>query len=148
MERDMERLLDVAVSIQQIPAPTFAEKARAEFVHRLFAKEGLLDVSMDEVDNVYGRLPGKRAARPLIVSAHLDTVFPVDTPLDCRREGDRIDGPGIGDNSLGVASLFGLLWALQERGVTPANDLWLVANVGEEGLGNLRGMKAIVDRFD
>jgi tripeptide aminopeptidase len=148
MEGNMERLLDLAVRIQQIPAPTFAEKARAEFVHGLFAKEGLLDISIDAVHNVYGRLPGKRAARPLIVSAHLDTVFPADTPLDCRREGDRLHGPGIGDNSLGVASLFGLLWALRERGVVPADDLWLVANVGEEGLGNLRGMKSIVDRFD
>jgi acetylornithine deacetylase/succinyl-diaminopimelate desuccinylase-like protein len=84
---------------------------------------------------------------PLIVSAHLDTVFPADTPLDCRREDDRVHGPGIGDNSLGVASLIGMLWRLRERGAVPAGDIWLVANVGEEGLGNLRGMKAVVNRF-
>ncbi|MGE5073724.1 MAG: M20/M25/M40 family metallo-hydrolase [Anaerolineae bacterium] len=147
MVHSLERLLDLAVRIQQIPAPTFAEKARAEFVHALFVEEGLVDVAIDELGNVYGRLPGTRAGRPLIVSAHLDTVFPVDTPLDSVRDDERLHGPGIGDNSLGVASLFGLLWALRERGTARAGDVWFVANVGEEGLGNLRGMKAVVDRF-
>jgi acetylornithine deacetylase/succinyl-diaminopimelate desuccinylase-like protein len=81
------------------------------------------------------------------VSAHLDTVFPADTDLAVRRESGKIYGPGIGDNSLGVAGLFGLLWSLNERGIKLPGDLWLVANTGEEGLGDLRGMKAIVERF-
>src|SRR5512142_830735 len=98
-----ERLLNLAIQIQQIPSPTFAEKARAEFVHELMLKERLLDVSMDSVDNVYGRLPGDGATRPLIVSAHLDTVFPRDTNLATTRQEERLYGPGIGDNSLGVA---------------------------------------------
>jgi acetylornithine deacetylase/succinyl-diaminopimelate desuccinylase-like protein len=67
--------------------------------------------------------------------------------LHVTREEDRIYGPGIGDNSLGVAALFGLLWVLRERKEKPAGDIWLVANVGEEGLGDLRGMKAVTDRF-
>ncbi|HEX8992649.1 MAG TPA: M20/M25/M40 family metallo-hydrolase [Anaerolineales bacterium] len=143
----IERLLNLAVQIQQVPAPTFAEKARAELVRGLFVKEGLLDVSMDPLHNVYGRLAGSGSARPVVVSAHLDTVFPASTDLTSSRDAERIYGPGIGDNSLGLAALFGVVWALRERGITPGGDIWLVANVGEEGLGNLRGMSALVDRF-
>jgi tripeptide aminopeptidase len=102
---------------------------------------------MDSVNNVYARLEGKRNSKPLIVSAHMDTVFPLGTSLHMTREEDRIYGPGIGDNSLGVAALFGLLWMLRERKIELKNDVWLVANVCEEGLGDLRGMKAVVDRF-
>ncbi len=142
-----EQLLDLAIRIQQVPAPTFEEQQRAEFMRGQFEKEGLTDVSIDSVSNVYGRLPGKDNARPLIVSAHLDTVFPAGTDLSLQREAERIQGPGIGDNSLGVASLLGLLWALRDDQAALPGDIWLVANSGEEGLGNLRGMKEVVDRF-
>lgn len=152
-----ERVVDLALSIQQIPAPTFAESERAAFIRREFQAEGLVDVGQDEIGNVYGRLPGAGQARPLVVSAHIDTVFPPSTDLSHRREPDRIFGPGIGDNSLGVAGLFGVLWALRGRGhpeqaTAPAatdlpGDIWLVANVGEEGLGDLRGMRSVVTRF-
>ncbi len=147
MDNYIERLLDLAIRIQQVAAPTFEEQARAEFVRLLFEQEGLADVSTDAVSNVYGRLPGAGQAKPLIVSAHLDTVFPANTDLTVKREAERIQGPGIGDNSLGVAALFGLLWKLRETQAEPAGDIWLVGNSGEEGLGNLRGMKALVDRF-
>ncbi len=151
MKNIAERVIERAIEIQQIPAPTFDEKKRAEFVRDLFAEEGLPDVSMDEVGNVYGRwsVGGGRImdGRPLIVSAHLDTVFPHETSLEVKREGGKIVGPGLGDNSLGVAALFGLLWMLRERKIELGGDVWLVANVGEEGLGDLRGMKAVVERF-
>jgi tripeptide aminopeptidase len=143
----IERILNLAIQIQQVPAPTFGEGVRAELVRELFVKERLLDVSMDALHNVCGRLAGRGTARPVVVSAHLDTVFPAKTDLKCSRDADRIHGPGIGDNSLGLAALFGLVWALRERSVTPGGDIWLAANVGEEGLGNLRGMAALVDRF-
>ncbi|MFZ1043959.1 MAG: M20/M25/M40 family metallo-hydrolase [Anaerolineales bacterium] len=143
----VNRSLDLAIQIQQIAAPTFEEKRRAEFVRDLFAQEKLKDVSMDSVNNVYARLPGVKNSKPLIVSAHMDTVFPSETSLHVTREVDRIYGPGVGDNSLGVAALFGLAWMLRERKVELQNDIWLVANVCEEGLGDLRGMKAVVDRF-
>ncbi len=144
----IDRLLDLLIQIQQIPAPTFEETARAEFVRGRFAHENLKDVSIDGVSNAYARLPGlDPAARPLVVSAHLDTVFPNGTNLPVRKEAGKIYGPGIGDNSLGVAALFGLLWLLRERKVELKRDLWFVANVGEEGLGDLRGMRAVVDRF-
>ena len=147
MNNTVERSLDLAVRIQQIPAPTFDEGPRARFVQELFVQEGLPDVSTDAVGNVYARLPGRGDARPLVVSAHLDTVFPASTPLTCTRREDRLYGPGIGDNSLGVAALFGLIWSLRERHARPAGDIWLAANVGEEGLGNLRGIAAVADRF-
>ncbi len=112
--------------------------------------EGLLEVAMDDTGNVYGCLPGSGDSLPLVVTAHLDTVFPFGTDLQIQRDTDRIYGPGIGDNSLGLAGLFGLLWALRKKGVGRTSlpgDLWLIANVGEEGLGDLRGMRAVVDRF-
>jgi acetylornithine deacetylase/succinyl-diaminopimelate desuccinylase-like protein len=143
------RVLDLAVAIQQIPAPPFGEAQRAAFLRERFLVEGLQDVSMDDIGNVYGRLPGQGQTRPLVVSAHLDTVFPYGTDLQVQREADKVFGPGIGDNSLGLAGLFGLLWALRQKNgqaILPG-DLWLVGNVGEEGLGDLRGMRAVVDRF-
>lgn len=142
------RLLDLAIQIQQISAPTFAEGPRAEFVRDLFTKENLEDVSMDSLGNVFARLPGKqKKAKPLIVSAHTDTVFPAGTKLQIREEAGRVFGPGIGDNSIGVAALFGILWEIRGRKIELKHDVWFVANVGEEGLGDLRGMRGVVERF-
>ncbi len=152
-----DQIIDLAIQIQQIPAPTFAEGARGEFVRGLFIKENLKDVSMDLIGNIYARLPGagkQKIAKPLIVSAHLDTVFPASINLQVTRRGLRqkdahqIVAPGIGDNSLGVSALFGIIWSLRERNITLAHDVWFVANVGEEGLGDLCGMRAVVERFD
>jgi tripeptide aminopeptidase len=143
----LQRVLDQAVAIQQIPSPTFQESRLAAFVYDGFAGEGLADVTMDQLGNVYGCLRGYGSVRPLVVSAHLDTVFPASTDLTLRREPGKIYGPGIGDNSLGVAGLFGLLWILRQQDASLPGDIWFVANVGEEGLGDLRGMRAVADRF-
>ena len=143
----VNRVVERAIQIQQIPAPTFHEQKRAEFVRDLFVPEGLNDTCIDEMGNVIARWPGSGVEKPLIVSAHLDTVFPIETTLRVSRGSDLIHGPGLGDNSLGVAALFGLLWSLREREIQPRGDVWFVANVCEEGLGDLRGMKAVVDRF-
>jgi tripeptide aminopeptidase len=144
----VNRLLDLAMQIQQIPAPTFHEGPRGEFVRNCFLEEKLKDVSMDSLGNVYARLPGKgKKARALVVSAHLDTVFPSSISLEIKKEAGRIVAPGIGDNSLGVASLFGIIWSLRERNVELKHDVWFMANVGEEGLGDLRGMRGVVERF-
>jgi tripeptide aminopeptidase len=147
MKAFVKHLLDLTIQIQQIPAPTFAEAQRAQFVRGLFEAEGLQDISMDKVDNVFACLPGEGKARPLIVSAHLDTVFPIETDLTVQRKKNRIIGPGIGDNSMGVGALIGLVQLLRERNISLPGDLWLVANVCEEGLGDLHGMRAVVDRF-
>ncbi len=146
-EQWIERVVERAISIQQVPAPTFAETARAALVRRLFIQEGLADVQNDDAGNVLARLPGQGNARPLVVSAHLDTVFPAGTDLTMRRDSAKVYAPGIGDNSLGVAALFALAWELKARQVPLPGDIWLVANVCEEGLGDLRGMNAVVERF-
>ena len=112
-----------------------------------FKAEGLAEVSRDEMGNVYARLISNGAGTPLVVSAHLDTVFSADVDLRARREADRAYAPGLGDNSLGVAALIGLVWRLREEQIQLPGDLWLVADVGEEGLGDLRGMRAVVERF-
>jgi len=142
-----DRILDLAIRIQQIPSPSFNEGKRAAFIRDQFEAEKLNDVWIDSIGNVTARLPGGGITRPVVVTAHSDTVFPKGTDLTVNREGDRISGPGIGDNSLGVAGLFGLLWHLREGTVTLQGDLWLVANVCEEGLGDLKGMRAVTDRF-
>ncbi|MBL8100798.1 MAG: M20/M25/M40 family metallo-hydrolase [Anaerolineales bacterium] len=138
-------ILDLAIQIQQIPAPTFEEKRRGEFVRDLFEKEELKDVSIDSIGNVYARMAGKKKnVKPLIVTAHLDTVFPFSTQLQVREEAGKVIAPGIGDNSLGVAALFGIIWSLKNK---LSHDVWFVADVGEEGLGDLRGMREVVKRF-
>jgi len=147
MEELSQRVIDLAISIQQIPAPTFSEGERARFLQQLFQEEGLLDVLIDSTGNIYGCLPGAGKAPPLVVSAHMDTVFPLNTDLLIRRENGKIYGPGIGDNSVGVASLLGLLWGIRAEGKKLPGDLWLVGNTGEEGLGDLVGMRAVVERF-
>jgi acetylornithine deacetylase/succinyl-diaminopimelate desuccinylase-like protein len=141
--------LDLAIRIQQIPAPTFSERARAVFVRDRMMALGIDDVEIDEICNVYARIPGADpiGSPPVVVSAHLDTVFPEGTSLKITEENGRITGPGIGDNSLAVAGLVGLARMALDLGEPLPGDIWLVANVGEEGLGNLRGMHRVVDRF-
>lgn len=147
--KTVPQLVDQAVAIQQIPAPTFAEAKRAAYLEQRFIEFGLVDVVQDDLNNVYGRFPGTQSANhpPLIVSAHSDTVFPAETDLTITRQGQFIHGPGIGDNSTGVAGLLALVRALQQCEIRPLADIWFVANVGEEGLGDLRGMWAVVHRF-
>ncbi len=154
------RLLDLAIAIQQIPAPTFHEAQRAEFVRDRFTDNNLEQVEINSTGNVYARIRRKPQPtgtsqeggsavnpRPVVVSAHIDTVFPLEVDLKITRQPGRILGAGIGDNSLGVAGLFGLAWALEQRGIALPGEVWLVGNVGEEGLGNLRGMQAVIERF-
>lgn len=139
-------VIDQGIAIQQIPAPTFHEAARAAYIARQFTTIGLINVEIDDFYNVYGLLCGKRQLG-MMVSAHTDTVFEQDTNLDIRRENTLIYGPGLGDNSMGVAGLLGLAATLQELGITPECDIWFVANTREEGLGDLGGMKAAFERL-
>src|SRR5689334_6895713 len=121
------RILDLTMQIQQIPAPTFSEEQRSTFVHDLFQKENLKDISIDDLGNVFARLPGKdKHAKPLIISAHLDTVFPNSVNLQSREEAGKVIAPGIGDNSLGVGALFGICWGLHQRKIELERDLWVV----------------------
>ncbi|MBA3531053.1 MAG: M20/M25/M40 family metallo-hydrolase [Ardenticatenales bacterium] len=134
------------ITIQQIPAPTFSEKARAIYVRERLEALGVSDLMMDEAGNVTARLPGQQRGPGLLLTAHLDTVFSAETDLSVRRQGQRLYGPGIGDNSLAVAGLLTL--AKQLRAQPLRRDIWLAANVGEEGLGNLNGMWTVVRRLE
>jgi acetylornithine deacetylase/succinyl-diaminopimelate desuccinylase-like protein len=109
----------------------------------LFRQERLSDVGIDSVGNVYGRRGDGPA--PIVLVAHLDTVFPPETDLHVTRHRERWAGPGIGDNALGLAALVEL--AADLGSPEPERAVWLVCTVGEEGLGNLRGMQGVVERF-
>jgi acetylornithine deacetylase/succinyl-diaminopimelate desuccinylase-like protein len=144
----VEAVVETAVSIQQIPAPTFAEAERAAYLETRFKAVGLVDVYRDEIDNVYGRLPGQSSDRPpVILSAHSDTVFPPETDLTVRRDANYVYGPGLGDNAVGLAGLLHLAKTFMAHDLPKETNIWFAANVCEEGLGNLRGMQAVVNRF-
>lgn len=140
-------VIEEAIRIQQIPAPTFNEADRAKYIARQFQQFDLADVTIDTVENVYGRIPGKSSDKAIMLMAHTDTVFSADTNLAIKRENSVIYGPGLGDNSMGVAGMLGLIKALQENQFVPACDLWFVANSCEEGLGDLRGAKAAFNKL-
>src|SRR5258708_37565277 len=143
---DSNRVLEEAIAIQQIPAPTFYEQERAAYIHKRFIKAGLDSVDLDNLSNVYGRLRGSDANLPgVLVAAHTDTVFDMDTLLTIQRQTGRVFGPGLGDNSMGVAALLALVDVLCEQRF-PA-DIWFTANVCEEGMGNLNGIRAVQSRL-
>lgn len=143
-----ERIIERAIRLQQIPAPTFQEEARAIMLAQEFTALGLQDVETDELHNVYGWLAGEDPAAPaLLLSAHTDTVFDAQTDLSIRREGGRLYGPGLGDNSLGVASLLTLADAFVQGGLSHRAPLCFLANSREEGLGDLGGMRAAVTKL-
>ena len=123
-----QELIDLCIQVQQIPAPTGAEAVRAAWVEQHFLRLGLRDVTIDSSYNVYARRPGKLPKPALLISAHTDTVFPAETDLSVRfdKAAERIYGPGIGDNSLGVASLLLLAETLTSL-PKPAVDIWLVS---------------------
>lgn len=144
-----EHLSNLTIQIQQIPSPTDDEAQCAAWVADYFRKIGVTEVSIDDHNNVYAHFPGRSDSPALMVSAHTDTVFPKDTDLTAHinHVDNIIYGPSIGDNSVGVAALLALAETLKSL-PEPSVDIWLVANTGEEGLGDLRGMKAAVDRLE
>jgi acetylornithine deacetylase/succinyl-diaminopimelate desuccinylase-like protein len=144
---DIDRIAELCLAIQRIPSPTGAEHERAEFVGARLHELGLSEVEIDDTPNVYARMGGRESGPGLMVSAHLDTVFPEGTDLTSRREGDRLYGPGIGDDSMGLAGLLRLAQKMTTMEQPPSRDVWFVANAGEEGLGDLKGMRRAVDRL-
>ncbi|HEX3050262.1 MAG TPA: M20/M25/M40 family metallo-hydrolase [Aggregatilineaceae bacterium] len=145
---NIQDIVDSAIRIQQIASPTFAEERRAVYIQSLFERYPLRDVHTDEVYNVYGCWPGTDSTSPaLLISAHTDTVFAADADLTIQRKDTQIYGPGLGDNSLGVAGLLFLLDVCQKHHIQPAADIWFVANSREEGLGDLGGIRAVWDHL-
>ncbi|MBT8146737.1 MAG: M20/M25/M40 family metallo-hydrolase [Gammaproteobacteria bacterium] len=129
------------IELTEIPAPPFMEQRRAERFAEMLREAGLTDVTIDEVGNAIGRRPGTAGNRVIGYSAHLDTVFPEETDVTVRFEGDRMLAPGIGDNSRGLVTVLTVLRALQHANIQTEADLLFIGNVGEEGLGDLRGVK-------
>jgi tripeptide aminopeptidase len=136
---------DEQIRITEIPAPPFHEGVRAVYMKKLFAAAGLR-VEMDGTGNVIGEYAG--ASQDIVMlTAHLDTVFPAGTNVTVKREGVRLLAPGISDNGSGLAALVVIARALREAKIKPTNTILFVADVGEEGEGNLRGIRALVDAY-
>jgi acetylornithine deacetylase/succinyl-diaminopimelate desuccinylase-like protein len=141
--RNEPSILDLQARVCEIPAPPFHEEARGRELERLFKEYGLRDVRTDRAGNVLGVRPGKAARPNLVLSAHLDTVFPEGTDVKVRREGTVFKGPGIADDCRGLAVLIAVVRALNEARIETPGAITFVAGVGEEGLGDLRGMKQL-----
>lgn len=137
---------DEQVRLTEIPAPPFQEGPRAVAIKSMLASAGL-NVHIDKTGNVIGELRGANEKEVVMLSAHLDTVFPSGTDVKVRRDAQRLSAPGISDNGTGLAALVAIARALHEANIKPQRTILFVANVGEEGEGNLRGMRALVDSF-
>ena len=144
--RNVSWINDEQARLTEIPAPAFRESQRAAAVQALLSADGL-NVQTDEIGNVFGELRGANEKEVVLLSAHLDTVFPADTDVRVRREGARMLAPGISDNGTGLAALLAIARALHEARIKPQRTILFAANVGEEGEGNLRGMRALVDAY-
>jgi len=136
---------DEQVRITEIPAPPFQESVRAAYMKKLFSSTGLR-VETDDIGNVIGEFPGS-SPEIVMLTAHLDTVFPAGTDVHVKREGGRLLAPGISDNGTGLAALVALSKAFHEAKIKPNKTILFVADVGEEGEGNLRGMRVLAEAY-
>lgn len=144
-ERDFDRFVAELIQLTEIPAPPFGEKARGEAFAKLLKDAGLEDVGIDAEGNVIGFRRG-RGGPLLAVAAHLDTVFPAGTDVRVKRSGTRLIAPGVGDDTRGLAFVLAFARAIRDAKVETASDLLLIGNVGEEGPGDLRGMKYLFNQ--
>ena len=126
----------------RVAAPPFGEAARGLWLAERFRELGLLNVQVDEVGNVFGIRPG-HGSRYVALSAHIDTVFPAATPLHIRQQGSRLYGPGVADNGAGIAAMLAVASALARARIAHSLPFLFIGNVGEEGEGDLRGMRHV-----
>lgn len=155
IKRDEPQVLDDQVRLCEIAAPPFKEGRRAEAFRQTFESLGLKNVRIDRAGNVIGARPGKTARPNLVFSAHLDTVFGEDVDIKTSRSGSLLKGPGISDDCRGLAVLLAIVRALEEGRFETSGTITFVGTVGEEGLGDLRGVKELfngdlkgqIDRF-
>jgi tripeptide aminopeptidase len=141
LDRDHDRLIEEIITLTEIPAPPFKEAARAKKYLEMLRASGLTDVEQDEEGNVMGLRRGTGGGDLIAVAAHLDTVFPEGTDVKVKREDTRLSAPGIGDDTRSLAVLLAMIRAMDEAGITTRNDILFIGNVGEEGQGDLRGVK-------
>jgi len=150
LQNNILSINETQARLTEVPAPSFHEAKRAEALKKYFEAAGLL-VETDKVGNVIGTLTPATAANgqseAILVSAHLDTVFPADTDTRVRHEGSRMIAPGISDNGTGLAALIALANSIHAARIRPRYTILFAANVGEEGEGNLRGMRALIEAY-
>lgn len=146
LEKNAEVITDEQIQICSIPAPPFGERGRAEFLAAKFSALGLTEVEIDEEGNCLGLIKGTSHSPLLVVSAHLDTVFAAGTDFTVVRSGGRLLAPGIADDGCGLAALIALARAIQAEKIRPEGSILFVGTVGEEGEGNLRGVRHLLTR--
>lgn len=138
---DHDRIVEDVVTLTEIPAPPFKEDARGTAFLEMLRAEGLSDLTTDAVGNVYGRRKGTGGGPLIVVTVHLDTVFPEGTNTKVRREGNMLYAPGIGDATCGLPVLTAFIRAMKAANYTTKSDIIFMGNVGEEGPGDLRGTR-------
>src|SRR3954449_2252612 len=143
IKADDDRALAEQKRITEIPAPPYKEKVRAEYYLKRFIELGFKEASIDAEGNVIALRKGSGGGPKLVVSAHLDTVFPEGTDVTVKEKNGVILAPGIGDDSRGLAALLSLIQAMNANRIATVGDVLFVGTVGEEELGNLRGVKAL-----
>ena len=141
LEREHERTVEDIVTLTQIPSPPFGEEVRAKAYLEMLRAHGLADVEMDAIGNVMGIRRGRGNGPIIAVAAHLDTVFPAGTDVTVRREGTKLHAPGVGDDTRSLAVLLAFVRALDAAKLRTNADILFVGDVGEEGLGDLRGVR-------
>jgi tripeptide aminopeptidase len=146
IDGDYDRFVRELISLNEIPAPPFKEAARAKAFLAMLKESGLSDVELDAEGNAMGVRKGTGAGPMLAVVAHLDTVFPEGTNVKVKREGTRLHAPGIGDNTRGAALMLAIVRAMNAAKIQTAGDILFVGNVGEEGEGDLRGVKFLLHK--
>jgi tripeptide aminopeptidase len=146
IDKNGDWITEQQIHLNEIPAPEYGEAARGEFLKKLFEAAGL-KVRVDKIGNVIGERAGADPKGVVLLVAHLDTVFPVGTDVRVKHSGTRLDAPGIADNGAGLAALVGLARALSESRMPTTKTVVLAGDVGEEGEGNLRGVRALVESY-
>ena len=141
IEEDAENILQKQIELTLIPAPTFHERAKAERLVEMFREEGLTDCHVDEIGNAVGVRRGTGGGKTVLVEAHIDTVFPLDTKLEIRRENGFVFCPGITDDTRGDACMLAVIRAMNSAGIETKGDIHFVGTVREEGIGAMGGMK-------
>lgn len=141
LDAQYDQVITDLIRITETPAPPFKEERRAALFAQMLRDAGLTDVTIDEIGNVLALRPGQSDGPVFVVSAHLDTVFDEDTPIKVQREGERLMAPGIGDDSLGLASILAWVRIMEANRTVTRQPILFVGTVGEEGAGDLRGVR-------
>ncbi len=147
LDKQYDRIVSEGILLTEIPAPPFMEEARAKKFAEMFKDAGLADVQLDQEGNVLGFRKGTGGdGKYVVFSAHLDTVFPPETDVKVKREGNKLMAPGIGDDTFSLAAMLGMIRAMNAAGIKTRDDIMFVGTVGEEGQGDLRGVRYMFNK--